>query len=361
MSDKIAILTGGGDCPGLNAVLRTVVLHAHNAYGWDVIGIENSFQGLYEKNFRKLTPEDVHMFMGRGGTALGSSTRSNPEYYPVRLDDGTEEIQDIFPAMRDNLKQLNVKGTVVVGGDGTMTIAQRFVAAGLPVVGVPKTIDNDLSATDYTIGFYTAVETVTEALDRLQTTAESHGRTMICEVMGRFSGWISLISGLAGAADVILIPEIPYDVDRIVARIKQRRSHGISHNIIVIAEGAYAQGTSEQWIKKGNNPHDGRLGGCGERLAQEISSRDDGEVRVTVLGHIQRGGSPVSFDRILSARYGMAAVDLIANNDFGKSPVIQGSELTAVPISEMRLRDKSVPSEGEMVRIARTLGVELGN
>ena len=196
--------------------------------------------------------------------------------------------------------------------------------------------DNDLSATDYTIGFYT-------------------GSTLFG--MDFFSG----ISGLAGAADVILIPEIPYDVDRIVARIKQRRSHGISHNIIVIAEGAYAQGTSEQWIKKGNNPHDGRLGGCGERLAQEISSRDDGEVRVTVLGHIQRGGSPVSFDRILSARYGMAAVDLIAKNDFGKSPVIQGSELTAVPISEMRLRDKSVPSEGEMVRIARTLGVELGN
>jgi len=360
MSKRIGILTGGGDCPGLNAVIRAVVKHATGTYGWEVIGIEDGFQGLYEQRYQDLRRERTRDLLTRGGTILGSSNRANPFAYPKKKSDGSEEIIDVSEDVIKHLEYLDLAALVSVGGDGTMAITHELHKRGIPVVGVPKTIDNDLEATDYTFGFQTAVETATEALDRLHTTAESHDRIIICEVMGRYAGWIAMTAGLASGADVILIPEIPYDIDRVVKCFHTRAARDLSYSIVVVAEGAVPKGGSRSVVAEGDQAGLERLGGAGARLAQEIAARCDYDVRVTVLGHVQRGGTPCAFDRVLGSRYGVAAVDLVAREEFGKVVALRGNAISAVDMDQAISKQKIVAPGGELVTSARALGVELG-
>ena len=360
MSKRIGILTGGGDCPGLNAVIRAVVLHAEVTLGWDVVGIEDGFTGMFEKRFVDLTPRSVHHLIARGGTVLGSSNRANPFHYPIKTPGGGEEIQDVSDRCIANLAELGLAGLVLVGGDGTMSIGQKLMAKGLEVVGVPKTIDNDLEATEYTVGFQTAVEVASEAIDRLHTTAESHDRIIICELMGRYAGWIAMAAGLAGAADVILIPEIDYDFERVIGYLERKHAAGNTYSILVVAEGAKPKGGDLAVQKKGDVTQQERLGGAGQALAQAIASRTDYEVRVTVLGHIQRGGAPCAFDRLLATRFGAKAVDLIRQGRFGEVAALRGGEIVSAPLEQAVAKLKRIDPDGDMVRAARALGVELG-
>jgi ATP-dependent phosphofructokinase / diphosphate-dependent phosphofructokinase len=357
---RIALLTGGGDCPGLNAVIRAAVRRATLDYKWEVLGAEDGFHGLVENEFIEMGPGTVRGLLARGGTILHSSTRGNPFAYPVKLPDGKEEVRDVSERVVANLKSRGVDALVAIGGDGTMSMSRRLGEMGVKVVGVPKTIDNDLSATDYTFGFNTAVQTATEAIDRLQTTAESHNRVMICEIMGRYAGWLTLYSGLAGAADIILIPEMPYDIDKVVAKIKQRAELGISYTIIACSEGAKPIGGQLAVKVKGDATMQEILGGSGDRLAQEIRGRVPFEVRVTVLGHIQRGGQPIPFDRILGTRLGVAAVDLIKRGEFGKIAVLRGTEIKSVTIAEATGQLKLVDPKCELIETARATGTEFG-
>lgn len=360
MAKRIGILTGGGDCPGLNAVIRAVVKHATGTYGWEVVGIEDGFQGLYEQRYQQLGRERVRDILLRGGTILGSSNRAHPFNYPVKMPGGREEIHDVSETILQHLEYLDLLGLVVVGGDGSMSIAKAFHERGYPMVGVPKTIDNDLEATDYTFGFQTAVETATEALDRLHTTAESHDRIIICEVMGRYAGWIAMVAGLAAGADVILIPEVPYDIKRVVKSFHARHAQGLTYSIVVVAEGARPVGGGYAVQDASDSATLERLGGAGNRLAGEIKQHCDYDVRVTVLGHVQRGGTPCAFDRVLGSRYGVAAVDLVHAGDFGKVVALRGNEIVAVPMEQAVAKQKHIDPGGELVRTARSLGVELG-
>ena len=361
MSTRIGILTGGGDCPGLNGVIRAVVLHAKHSYGWDVVGIRNGFEGLYGEQYVDLHRSMVHDLLPRGGTMLGSSNRANPFAYPVKLPDGRVEIHDVSARCLANLAKLDLHGLIVVGGDGTMSFGQKFIARGATrIVGVPKTIDNDLEATDYTVGFQTAVEIVVEAIERLQTTAESHERIMLVEVMGRYAGWIALTAGLAGGAHVVLIPEIEYDIERVVAAIDRRHGRGISHSICVIAEGAKPKGGGVSVVTAGDATKQERLGGAGQRLTDLISARCEYEVRSTVLGHVQRGGSPCAFDRELATRFGVRAVELIAEGKFGHVAALEHGHVVAKPIEKAVKKLKLVDPQGELVRAARGVGIELG-
>jgi ATP-dependent phosphofructokinase / diphosphate-dependent phosphofructokinase len=360
MSKRIGILTGGGDCPGLNAVIRAVVLHAEVTLGWDVIGIEDGFAGMVEARYVDLTPKSVHHLVARGGTVLGSSNRANPFHYPIKKPDGSEEIRDVSDRCIANLAALDLAGLILVGGDGTMSIGAKLMAKGLKVVGVPKTIDNDLEATEYTIGFQTAVEVASEAIDRLQTTAESHDRIIICEVMGRYAGWIAMAAGLAGAADVILIPEIDHDIERVIGFLQKKHERGNSYSIIVVAEGAKPRGGGHAVLEKGDSTQQERLGGAGDALARVIAARTDYDVRVTVLGHIQRGGAPCAFDRLLATRFGARAVDLIRDGRYGEVAALRSGEVVSVPLEQAVAKLKKIDPDGELVRSARALGVELG-
>jgi len=358
---RVGILTGGGDCPGLNAVIRAVVKHAILDYGYDVIGVEDGFQGLYEKRYQALTMASVRGLLVRGGTILGSSNRANPFKYPVKLPGGGEEARDVSAEILANLAALDLEALICVGGDGTMIMSQGLIERGARIVGVPKTIDNDLSATDFTFGYQTAVEVATEALDRLHTTAESHDRVILCEVMGRYAGWIAMAAGLAGGADVILIPEIPYQIDRVIAAIKRRREHGLTFSIIVVAEGAKPAGGERAVLQKGDPTYLERLGGAADQLARQLSRAfGEHDVRVTVLGHIQRGGTPTAFDRLLGTRYGAAAIDLVAKGKLGQMVRLRGNEIGSVPIAEAAGKMKLVEPDGELCRVARATGVELG-
>ncbi len=360
MTKRIGILTGGGDCPGLNAVIRAVYKHAHETHGWDVVGIRDGYEGLYEQNYIDLTEANTVALLTRGGTMLGSSNRANPFAYPLTLPDGRVEIHDVSERCLGNLKRLGLEGLVVVGGDGTMSFGSRFLERGARIVGVPKTIDNDLEATDYTIGFQTAVEVVAEALDRLKTTAESHERIMICEVMGRYAGWIALTAGLAGGANVILVPEIEYEVERIVKAFDRRAARGQSFSLVCVAEGALPKGGEHAVAEKGDETRQDKLGGAGQRLAEAIMGCTDYEVRVTVLGHIQRGGTPCAFDRELATRFGVKAVDLIAAGTFGHVAALQGQRIVSKPIEQAVKKLKRIDPEGELVKAARAVGTELG-
>lgn len=361
MSKRIGILTGGGDCPGLNGVIRAATLHARNTYGWEVVGIRNGFEGLYEEQYIDLNISTVASLLPRGGTMLGSSNRANPFAYPVKLPDGRVEIHDVSARCMDNLQKLDLAGLIVVGGDGTMSFGQKFIAKGMTrVVGVPKTIDNDLEATDYTVGFQTAVEVVVEAIERLHTTAESHERIMIVEVMGRYAGWIALTAGLAGGAHVVLIPEIEYDMQRVIAAFHHRHGRGVSYSIVVVAEGARPKGGSYSVVTAGDVTKQEKLGGAGQRLAEYIEANTDYEVRSTVLGHIQRGGSPCAFDRELATRFGVKAVELIADGKFGHVAALENGHLVAKPIEKAVKKLKLVDPKGELARTARGVGIELG-
>ncbi len=360
MAKRIGILTGGGDCPGLNAVIRAVVRHAHGSYAWDTVGICDGFEGLYEEKYMELDRSNTRHLLARGGTILGSSNRANPFAYPVKLPDGRVEVHDVSATCMKNLARLHLEGLVVVGGDGTQSFGKRFADMGAKIVGIPKTIDNDLAATDYTVGFQTAVEVVTEALDRLHTTAESHDRIMICEVMGRYAGWIALTAGLAAGAEVVLIPEIEYDIERVVTSLHKRHGLGVSYSIVVVAEGARPKGGSYAVVESGDATKQAKLGGAGQRLAEEISALTDYEARVTVLGHLQRGGAPCAYDRVLGTRFGVKAVDLIHAGRFGLVTALDGHEVITKPIDQAVAKLKLVDPEGELVLAARAMGIELG-
>ena len=358
---RIGILTGGGDCPGLNAVIRAVTKHAIFTYGWDVVGIEDGYQGLYERRYQNLTSSAVRGLLIRGGTIIGSSNRANPFKYPVKLPDGREEVRDVSAEIMANLRALELEALVAVGGDGTMSMSQGLIEMGARIVGVPKTIDNDLGGTDQTFGFQTAVEIATEAIDRLHTTAESHDRIILCEVMGRYAGWIAMASGLAGGADVILIPELPYKLDRIVEAIQKRKKAGVTFSIIVVAEGAKPDGGDLAVVRKADPTQLEKLGGAADRLARDLATHiSEHDIRVTVLGHVQRGGTPTAYDRLLGTRYGTAAVDLIAQGKFGHIVALRGNRITSTSIIEASGKTRLVEPNGELAAVARATGVELG-
>jgi len=355
---KIGVLTGGGDAPGLNAVIRAIVKTATHRYHWEVIGIEEAFEGLIAPDLqRPLTPRSVHDILTLGGTVLGTTNRVNPFRYR-RVVDGREEVVDMAGTIKRTIAASGLEGVIVIGGDGTLTAAHRLWQMGCPIVGVPKTIDNDLLATDVTFGFQTAVATATEALDKLQTTAEAHHRVMVVEVMGRYAGWIALEAGIAGGADVILLPEIPFSIDAICRNIDERRRLGDHSSIVVVAEGATVSGGGRAVV--GTTPEGyERLGGIGNKVGEAI--RQTGlDVRVTVLGHLQRGGSPTPFDRLLATRFGVAAVNLIAEGKFGQMVSLRSPSIVAVPLEDAIKGRKMVDPDGEMVRSAEAIGVSFG-
>ncbi|BCR04804.1 ATP-dependent 6-phosphofructokinase [Desulfuromonas versatilis] len=361
MSKTIAILTGGGDCPGLNAVIRGVVRAATLERGWRVIGIEDGFDGLVDgPRVRELDLAAVRGILPRGGTIIGTSNRGNPFQYPV-MEAGETRLIDVSRRVLDNFRKLGAEALVAVGGDGTLKIADRLNELGLPVVGVPKTIDNDLRGTDVTFGYNTAVGIVTEALDRLHTTAESHQRVMVVEVMGRDAGWIALESGLAGSADVILIPEIPFQIDSVCQAIQRRRERGNKFSIVVVAEGAFPLG-GDKVVQKSAVENAGieRLGGIGHFVAREIGRCLTMETRVVVLGHVQRGGSPSPFDRILGSRFGVKAVELIEERGFGKMVALRGRDVVSVAIRDAVGSLNLVDPKGDLIRTAEELGIMTG-
>lgn len=361
MSKTIAILTGGGDCPGLNAVIRGVVRAAVLQRGWRVLGIEDGFDGLVgESRVRELDLNAVRGILPRGGTILGTSNRGNPFAYPVREGDQIRLV-DVSAEVIERFRVLGAEALIAVGGDGTLKIAQQLNSRGLSVVGVPKTIDNDLRGTDVTFGYHTAVATVTEALDRLHTTAESHQRVMVVEVMGRDAGWIALESGIAGSADVILLPEIPFELDGICRAIERRRERGSRFSIVVVAEGAFPIGGGQvAQVSAEENFGIQRLGGIGQFVAREIGARLKMETRVVVLGHVQRGGSPTHTDRLLGSRFGVKAVEMIEEGAFGQMVALRGRSVAAVPIEEAVGALNLVDPEGELVKAAESLGIMLG-
>jgi ATP-dependent phosphofructokinase / diphosphate-dependent phosphofructokinase len=339
----IGVLTGGGDCAGLNAVIRAVVKTAVWVYGWRVLGIEDGFEGLIlPDKIRPLTLDDVRGILPRGGTILGTTNRANPFEYEIEID-GEVKTQDLSEDVIRKAKALGLNALVVIGGEGSLNIANKLMQKGLKVVGVPKTIDNDLGGTQVTFGFDTAVNVVTEALDRLHTTAESHHRTLILEVMGRNAGWIALKAGIAGGADIILIPEIPYELDVVIEKIQARRQRKAGFSVIVVAEGARPAGGEMVYQAEREIGGVRRLGGVGDMLAQQLRKRVQGEVRVTVLGYLQRGGSPSAYDRLLASRFGAMAVHLIAEAKLGSMVSLENDRITAVPIAEAIASLKQVP------------------
>lgn len=356
----IGVLTGGGDCPGLNAVIRAIVKTAVEQYGWRVIGIEDGFDGLLVNRTRPLLIEDVRGLLPRGGTILGTTNRGNPFSFHVQVGNHIET-RDRSDEVVANFYALGLDALVVIGGDGSLKIAREMMAKGLPIVGVPKTIDNDITGTDLTFGFDTALVTATEAIDKLHTTAESHHRAMVVEVMGRNAGWIALEAGIAGGADAILIPEIPFRYDALQAMVEQRDKMGRKFSIIVVAEGAVPVGGKE--IYQESTPAGGlpRLGGIGALVAAELEHRTGREARTLVLGYLQRGGSPDPFDRLLATRFGAAAVHLIANREFGKMVALHGWRVAAFPIADAVGQLKRVPPDGELVRAARDMGIVFGD
>ncbi|HVS33703.1 MAG TPA: ATP-dependent 6-phosphofructokinase [Thermoanaerobaculia bacterium] len=350
---RIGILTGGGDCPGLNAVIRAAVRTATNDYDIKVLGIQLGFEGLMTGATIALTPESVRGILPKGGTLLRTTNRGNPFEYP-----GEEgKVEDRSKEVLSTIEDLGLDGIIAIGGDGTLKIAQRLCDLGVPMVAVPKTIDNDLAATDFTFGFMTAVATATDAVDRLHTTAESHDRVMILEVMGRNAGWIALYSGMAGGADIILVPEIPYRPAEIIRTINERKIEGSKFDIIVVAEGAKREGGEESYLDRRTR----RLGGIAYQVAAEIGQETELEIRVTVLGHIQRGGSPIAFDRILASRFGKAAADLAARGEFGRMVALRGEDIVSVSIRDAISNPKLVDREGQMVKAALSLGISFGD
>ncbi len=357
---RIAVLTGGGDCPGLNAVIRAVVKTAV-AGELEVLGVTNGFAGLVEDWFRPLGDAEVSGILPRGGTILGTTNRDNPFHYPVE-NGGVCAYRDESERVLANLKRHNVEGLIVIGGDGSLKIATLLSAKGIPLVGVPKTIDNDIPHTERTFGFDTAAMVATEALDRLHTTAESHHRVMVLEVMGRYAGWIALHAGIAGGAHCILIPEIPYELAKVAEHVRQRAAKGKPFSIVVVAEGAKPVGGALTIARRVEGSFESiRLGGIGEKLAGQLEDMTGMEARCTVLGHVQRGGTPTSYDRVLSTRYGVAAVEAYLRGERGVMVALQENRIVTVPLSCVADQPSNVPVEGELVRVARSVGVVFGN
>jgi len=359
---RLGILTGGGDCPGLNAVIRAVAKSAMNEGGYEVIGIEDGFEGLVEGRMRRLRNQDVSGILTCGGTILGTSNKGDPWHYPVKGADGKVTIQDTSRQAFDHYREWGLDALITVGGDGTMTISSKLMELGANIVGVPKTIDNDLAATDLTFGHDSAVYVATEAIDRLHTTASSHHRVMIIELMGRYAGWIALSAGLAGGADVILIPEIPFQWDHVYRRLIERSRHGKRFSIICVAEGARCPDCGEIVKAYDQKRTDAKqLGGVGEYVAKQITEHTDLETRVTVLGHLQRGGSPTPFDRILATGFGVAACWLAMKGTFGQMVALHGNKVEAVPIKDAIAHLKLVTPQTQKVLAARSVGTSFGD
>ena len=359
---RIGLLTGGGDCPGLNAVIRAVVKTANLRYGVETFGFQDGFKGLVKKYGRSLGIQDVSGILPRGGTILGTTNRDNPFNFLVETN-GKSEFQDCSDQAMQNMQELGIDALVVIGGDGSLHIANEFYKKGLPVVGVPKTIDNDLSATDVTFGFNTALNTATEAIDKLHTTAESHHRVMVLEVMGRYAGWIAIEAGIAGGADVILIPEIPFSMENVYKKIIERRNRNKHFSIVVVAEGAKPLGGDVvvQRLVHEDSADPIRLGGIGQKVAEEIERSLSMETRVTVLGHLQRGGSPSPYDRILATRYGVGAVELLMAGSFGCMASLKTPDIVAVTLDEAIEQTRFVPAEGDLVRAGKSVGISFGD
>jgi len=358
---KLGILTGGGDCPGLNAVIRAITKPAIQEHGYEVIGFEDGYHGLIEKRFRILSDMDVSGILSRGGTILGTSNRSNPFKQPYRRGRNTV-FKDVSKTVLKTVKDMKLEGIIVIGGDGTLSIAEQLFNMGMNVIGVPKTIDNDLSETDVTFGFDSAVSVATEAVDRLHTTAESHHRVMILEVMGRYAGWIALYAGMAGGGDAILIPEIPFHMSPLYRLFDRRLKHGKKFSIIVVAEGAYpfkGERKVAKLVKESTDPV--RLGGIAAFLAGEIESHTRLETRFTVLGHLQRGGSPTAYDRILATQFGNGALKLFLNGEFGKMVALHGKDVAAVKLKDAIGKLKTVPLDHPLIYAARSVGTSFGD
>lgn len=353
----IGVANGGGDAPGLNAVIRGVVRSAIEVHGWGVIGIKNGFDSLiWPEGCCELTLEAVSGILPRGGTILGTTNRGNPFAYK-HVEDEREAIRDYSGLCIENWRRIGLDAVVVIGGDGTLRIARDFARRGMNVVGVPKTIDNDLSATEVTFGFDTALHVATEAIDRLHTTAESHHRVMLIEVMGRDAGWIALHAGIAGGADVILIPEIPFTLDNVCAAVQEREKKGRSFSLVVVAEGVKLPEKDQL----GKPIPSAAPGSIANTLAYSIRESLHKEIRVTVLGHVQRGGSPSPFDRILATRFGVAAADLIARGEFGRMVCLRAGRIESVPLDEAVGAQKLVDPNGDHVHTARSVGITFGD
>jgi 6-phosphofructokinase 1 len=358
---RIAVNTGGGDAPGLNAVIRAVVLSAVRR-GWEVLGIRRGYEGLLDTSkIIPLTRDSVRGITHLGGTILGTVNKGNPFEFPVRKPDGTFEAVDRSDEVVANFRKLELDALIAIGGDGSLRIAHRFEEKGIPVVGVPKTIDNDLDSTVITFGCDTAVTIATEALDRLHSTAESHERVMVVELMGRYAGWISLNSGVSSTADVILIPEIPFHIEKVCEKIMERERSGRRFSIVVVAEGARPAGGT--MVVKGEKEigREVRLGGIGEQVAAEIQRITGKETRSLVLGHLQRGGHPTTFDRLIALRFGAAAVRVLAEGRTGVMVALDPPTVRYVPIVEAISRMKCVPGDCDTVQTARELGICFGD
>jgi ATP-dependent phosphofructokinase / diphosphate-dependent phosphofructokinase len=358
---RIAINTGGGDAPGLNAVIRAATLAALNE-GWEVVGIRRGYTGLLEgevdgePGLCRLTANSVRGITHLGGTILGTTTRGNPFGLEVRRPDGTWGTVDRSGEIVRRFREEGIDALIAIGGDGSLSIANELWKQGLPVIGVPKTIDNDLRATDVTFGFQTAVEVATDALGRLHSTAEAHQRAMVVQVMGRHTGWIAVESGMAGGADVILIPEIPYSIERVAEKVRERDANGRRFSIIVVAEGARPDGGDASFADGSR-----RYGGIAETIAEQLEEASGKETRTLVLGHIQRGGTPIAYDRNLALRFGAAAVRCIGEGKLGMMVALQGQHINAVPL-EAAVHDlKRVPLDLDLIVAARQLGISFGD
>jgi phosphofructokinase-like protein len=360
MSKRIGVVTGGGDCPGLNAVIRAAAKTAENR-GWECIGILGGYEGLLEpRRTILLDHQTLSGLLPRGGTILGTASRGK---FSAKVGHGEIRMlpKELFDAVKAGMDALGLFALVSIGGDGTLSIAQQLFEHGIPVVGVPKTIDNDLEGTLFTFGFDSAVSCATDALDRLHTTAESHNRVMVLEVMGRYAGWIALYAGVAGGADVILIPEIPFSYESVYAKIQVRESLGKKFTIIIVAEGACEKGGAVVTSAADTTLGEERLGGIGAIVSAEVEKRTGKESRVCVLGHLQRGGSPTTFDRALCSIFGATAVELVAAGEFGKMVAFNGPQIGAIKISDAIGKLKTVRPDGNLVRTARALGICLGD
>ncbi len=355
---RLGVLTGGGDAPGLNAVIRAVVKSASNS-GIEVVGLEDSFDGLIERNrSRVLTPRDVTGILRIGGTILGTRNQGNPFHYPVATSEGE---RDYSARVVEMFQAMGLDALVVIGGDGTLSIAYEFCKRGIPLVGVPKTIDNDIVGTVNCFGFDTAVAFATDAIDRLHSTAEAHKRIIIVEVMGRYAGWIALHAGIAGGADAIVIPEIPFDVEKIADRLRARDRWGAKFSIVVAAEGAFPKGGKVALLEPAHAGHVERLGGIGAQLCAALAGLTGKETRSVVLGHLQRGGAPTSFDRVLATRFGGAAVELVKRGEFGMMVAYNPPNIVPRPIADVVGKTRTVPPDDDLLITARALGISFGD
>ncbi len=355
---NIAINTGGGDAPGLNAAIRAATL-AGLKRGWNIYGIKNGYGSLFtDEPFIHLTRDSVRGITFQGGTVLGTVNRGNPFAMPCKAKDGTKKHRDLSERVMDVFENHNIDALIAIGGDGSMRIAGKLVEKGLKIVGIPKTIDNDIYGCEVSLGFDTAVTTATEAIDKITTTAESHHRLMAVEVMGRNAGWIALHSGLSASADVILIPEIPFQYEPIVQKIEEREQKGRNYTIIVVAEGAKEKNGKIITTKKGE---DYKLGGIADLVGRELSDRTGKESRSLVLGHLQRGGSPTTFDRLISLRFGAAAIRCIESQDFNKLVATSSDNgLKSIPITDIAGKNKQVPLDSDTLQTARDIGICVG-